>query len=137
MIEAAKFVVTGVTNTTVDFVVLNLLIVLFGITEGDPKYVVFKALSYLVASTNSFILNKWWVFKNEKKTGTREVGSFAVINGVGLILNTLISLLVFRAGTELFPAFSPHAWANIGALSGTVVVFLFNFLSYKLIVFKK
>src|SRR4051812_16112689 len=131
MIEAVKFLTTGVANTAVDFAVLNLCIAIFGITQGDPKYIIFKAISYIVASTNSFILNKWWVFKNKKQADKREVGSFAAVSGVGLILNTGISLAVFHFGTLLYPVFSAHAWANIGAIVGTGLVFLFNFFSYK------
>jgi putative flippase GtrA len=136
MIEAVKFLTTGVTNTAVDFAVLNLFIAIFGISQGDPKYILFKAISYIAASTNSFILNKWWVFKNKKQADTKEIGSFAVVSGIGLVLNTLISLAVFHAGTLFYPSLSPHTWANIGALTGTGLVFLFNFFAYKLIVFK-
>ncbi len=137
MIEAVKFLATGVTNTAVDFAVLNLCIVFFGITQGDPKYLVFKALSYIVASTNSFFLNKLWVFKNKEKADTKQVGSFAVVSGIGLILNTGISLLVFYAGTHFFADHSVQLWANIGAICGTALVLFFNFVAYKFIVFNK
>lgn len=137
MIEAIKFIVTGVSNTAVDFIVLNILIAIFGITSGDPHYILFKAISYIVASTNSFILNKWWVFKNKRQADPKEVGSFAMVSGIGLVVNTLVSLVVFHVGTLLYPSFSPQMWANIGALSGTAVVLVFNFFAYKFLVFKK
>jgi putative flippase GtrA len=137
MIEAIKFVATGVTNTAVDFGVLNLLIVLFGITQGDPKFILFKAISYVVAATNSFFLNKLWVFKNRGAADTRQVGTFAAVNVAGLVINTLISLVVFHTGTLAFPTQSAQLWANAGALCGTAVVLLFNFFSYKFIVFNK
>jgi putative flippase GtrA len=137
MIEAVKFLATGITNTAVDFAVLNLCIVIFGIAQGDPKYILFKALSYIAASTNSFFLNKWWVFKKKEDASKKEVGSFALISGAGLALNALISLAVFHAGASLYPALSPHVWANIGALTGTALVLFFNFFSYKFLVFKK
>lgn len=137
MIEAIKFLTTGVLNTAVDFGVLNLLIAIFGISQGDPRFILFKAISYSVASTNSFFMNKLWVFKNKQVADTKQVGSFAAVSLMGLVINTLISLLVFHVGMAVFPATSAKLWANIGALCGTGVVLLFNFASYKFIVFNK
>ncbi len=137
MIEAVKFLATGVTNTAVDFAVLNLCILLFGITQGDPKYMVFKAVSYIAASTNSFFLNKFWVFKNKEKADGKQVGSFAAVSTIGLLLNIGISLLVFYAGTHIFVDQSVQLWANIGAICGTALVLFFNFVAYKFIVFNK
>ncbi len=135
--EFGKFLVTGGLNTLIDFGVLNLLILIFGLAQGDPRYILFKTLSFIAASANSFIFNKWWVFKNKKETDKKEVGSFAVVNGIGLVLNTFVSIAVFSLGTRLFPDLNPLLWANIGGLIWTIFILLFNFFAYKFIVFKK
>jgi putative flippase GtrA len=137
MIEAAKFLTTGVVNTAVDFGVLNLFIMIFGISDSDPKFILFKALSYAVAATNSFILNKWWVFKNREAVDKRQVGTFAATNVIGLVLNSTVAYVVFHFGALVFPQLTAHALANVGALFGTAFVLMFNFLSYKFVVFKK
>lgn len=141
-----KFVVTGGINTFVDFAVLNGLILALGLAQGDPKYIYFKAFSYCVASCNSFMLNKWWVFKKgpraaEKRSDMKsdmkkEVGSFAFVSVLGLAVNLCISLLVFHAAAAVFPGSSPALLANIGAVSGTITVLLFNFFAYKFFIFK-
>jgi putative flippase GtrA len=141
--QIAKFLLTGGMNTFIDFAVLNLLILIFGLTQGDPHYAIFKACSYFVASCNSFIFNKVWVFKSDgaigkEQTGkrlTREIGSFAVVSLIGLVLNTLISLSVFHAASLLFPTIGSQVLANVGAIVGTGVVLVFNFLTYKFFIF--
>jgi putative flippase GtrA len=132
-----KFAVTGGLNTFVDFAVLNLLIFVFGLALGDPRYIFFKAISYICASINSFVINKWWVFKNKTGADTKEVGSFTLVSVVGLVLNTLISLTVFHGASILLPTLDAKILANIGAITGTLLVLIFNFVAYKFFVFKK
>lgn len=135
--EFTKFLITGATNTLVDFAVLNLCFVVFGLMQGDPRYVYFKAIAYICASVNSFALNKWWVFKNKSEADKKEIGTFAAVSGVGLVLNTVVSLIVFQLGHVFFPAMNTHLLANIAAVAGTLTVLLMNFSAYKFIVFKK
>jgi putative flippase GtrA len=135
-----RFVVVGGLNTAIDFAVLNGLIYLFGIGRSDPKYVVFKGLSFIVALANSFFLNKLWVFKTRRSEGKdmrREVMAFVGVSVAGLLANTLIAFVVYAAGHALLPGVSNAVMANIGALVGTVVVVLWNFTGYKFLVFKR
>ena len=65
--QFTKFVLVGGLNTFIDFAVLNILILIFGLVQSDPKYIFFKIFSYVTASINSFFFNKFWVFKNKLK----------------------------------------------------------------------
>lgn len=136
--QFSRFAVVGGINTFIDFFVLNLLIYFFGLEKEDPKYILFKIVSFSVAVTNSYLMNKYWVFKtNESENSAKEIGSFLIISAIGLVINTGVSFLVFNIGHFLAPELSTTIWANIGALGGTIVVLLSNFFGYKFLVFKK
>ena len=130
-----KFAFAGAINTAIDFGVLNLLIAIFGLGQNNVHYMYFKVISFIVAVTNSYFMNKLWVFKSNNSEQKVEVAKFLGVSLVGLILNTGVSSLVFKIGPTFYP-FSLHAWANIGALVGTLVVLIANFFGYKLLVFK-
>jgi putative flippase GtrA len=135
--QILKFVGVGVLNTVIDLVVLDMLLLLFGVTSG-PLYSVFKAIGFLAAVTNSYFMNKWFVFGKERPTrrsSAHESGLFFGMSFIGLLLNTIVSSLAFTA-LQPISIFSPLFSANAAALVGTLFVFMFNFLSYKFIVFR-
>jgi len=135
--QLAKFVVTGLVNTAVDFSVLNLLMDATHITQGG-WFSVFKGISFIVAVTNSYFWNKFWTFSHQtdRQVGGREMLSFFVVSGIGFGLNVGISSLVVNL---IGPRFGIEAgrWANIGAVCGTLVAMAENFFGYKFLVFKK
>lgn len=122
-------------NTTIDLGVLNLLILFFGTGANGEFYAPFKALSFLVAVTNSYFCNKYWVFRQSGLAKPKEPVLFFVVSVVGLILNVAVSYLIFSVITKTTEGISPAFVANIGALAGTAAVFLWNFIGYKFIVF--
>ncbi|MEN9649688.1 MAG: hypothetical protein RL094_655 [Candidatus Parcubacteria bacterium] len=137
-----KFAIVGVVNTGIDLAVLNGLIALFGLSKGDWKYVLYKAISFLFAVTNSFILNKFWVFnytKDESVSGHlhKEITSFVTVSVIGIIINTAISTIVFTSAHTIVPSVSTSTWATVSALAGTCAVLISNFFGYKFWVFKK
>lgn len=136
-----RFALIGILNTAVDFLILNGLILVFGLDKNDPKYIIFKIISFTAAVINSFLWNKWWVFRKkqnaeEKKLAT-ELTQFISISFIGLIIDIAIATAVYHSGHIWFPNISTTLWANIGALAGTGVVLISNFFGYKFIVFKK
>jgi len=134
--QAGKFVTVGISNTLIDWGVLNLQILLTGITAG-LFYPVFKGVSFLVAIINSFLWNKFWTFKKgeTEKTGT-EFLQFLIISAVGFGINVgIASLVVNLIGPQA--GISPKVWATVGALIATMFSMIWNFLGYKFIVFKR
>ncbi len=140
--QVAKFILVGLLNTFVDWGILNLLMFLTSTVSG-PLYPVFKGASFLVATSNSYAWNKFWTFKKpaddkeaiEKKTAGKEFLQFFIVSLVGFLLNVGVATLVVNVlGTPI--GISEQLWANIGALGGTLTGLAWNFLGYKLIVFK-
>lgn len=133
MYTFSKFFCVGVLNTALDFLVLNILVYFFGTGGNGELFVFFKSVSFLVAVTNSYAWNKWWVFRHETGNGMKEPLIFFIISCVGLGINVLVSYAVF---TLLTGRFSPQLAANAGALTGTATVFVWNFIGYRCFVFR-
>jgi len=134
--QLAKFMLVGTLNTFIDLGILNFLMVLFGITSGW-HFSLFKMISFSSAATNSYFWNKFWTFrKKETKVGAGEYTQFYLITGIGFLINVGIASLVVNVIGPQF-GFSPTIWANIGAIIAVLCAFMWNFLGYKFIVFKK
>jgi putative flippase GtrA len=128
--QFVKFFVVGVSNTLVDLIVLNWLIWLFSISAG-PGYSLFKAISFIIANLNSYFWNKKWTFK----TARGDFRQFFVVSLVGLLVNVAAASFVVNFIGPQF-GLTSKIWANVGALTGSVIGLLWNFLGYKFIVFK-
>lgn len=136
-----KFACVGALNTAIDLVVLNLLVFSFGTGAHGDLFAPFKALSFLAAVTNSYLLNKYWVFGQGRSlvsAGTisdkKEPALFFIVSLFGLLINVSISYVVFAFGTQVFSA---SVAANLGALAAVGAVFAWNFFGYRFVVFKK
>lgn len=135
LFQAAKFALVGTLNTMVDLGVLNFLIFVSGTAAGLP-FSVFKATSFLVSVTNSYFWNKFWTFRDTQRVGIFEFGQFLAIAGGGFIINVgVASIVVNIIGPP--PGLSENLWANIGAVIATLTAMTWNFLGYKLIVFRR
>lgn len=136
ILQVAKCFLTGVLNTFIDLGVLNFLMGFLGIFSGW-FYSVFKAISFSIATVNSYFWNKYWTFeKKETKPGAGEFGKLYIISGIGLFLNVGIASLLVKVGGSQF-GLSEKIWANISAGIATFIVFGWNFFGYKFLVFKK
>lgn len=130
--QLAKFGLVGVLNTAIDFGILNYLSSYAGVTEGI-QLVPIKAVSFLVALINSYWWNKNWVFEGRKKANAL---TFVVISTIGISINVSTVYIL----TTLFPApagLSSQIWLNIANVGATLMSLGWNFLGYRLIVFKK
>lgn len=133
--QFAKFAAVGTLNSFIDVGVLNLEIFLSGQAAGI-YYPIFKAVSFIVATTNSFIWNKFWTFNAGDTKASGEAPKFYTFAAVGWVLN--VGTATFIVDVLKRPeAISLNIWANIGALAGIAASFLWNFLAYKYLVFKK
>ncbi len=132
--QFGKFAAVGTLNTLVDLGILNLFILVTNLASGVP-FVGFKTISFLVATTNSYFWNKFWTFGSRMPVTGKEYLRFALFTLGGTLINVGIASLVVNvigAPNQI----SPKLWANIGALCGVFAGFMWNFLSYKFIVFK-
>ena len=132
--QFGKFAAVGTLNTLLDLGVLNLLMFLTGLYSGLP-YVGFKATSFIVGTTNSYFWNKLWTFQNKMPVTLAEYLRFGIFTLVGALINVSVaSVIVNVIGAPT--GMDPKLWANLGALIAVFAAFLWNFLSYRNIVFK-
>lgn len=138
--QIAKFALTGALNTFIDLGILNLLMFVFGIATGFG-YSLFKGISFIIATVNSYFLNKFWTFgKKEINKTKQEMTQFFLVSAIGFGINiTVASLVVNFIGPQLCFAdgFTEKMWGNIGAVAATFAGMAWNFAGYKFIVFKK
>lgn len=134
--QFAKFVVIGFVNTGLDFLVLNFEIFITGISQG-PGMLIQNAISFSLATINSYYLNKRWAFKdNSRKNQVHKFSQFLIVSLIGLTIN---SSTVFLITSFISPIFnlSPILWANLAKVVATGFSLIWNFVGYKFFVFKK
>ena len=135
--QIVRFVVVGVINTGIDLIVLNVLIhVTHKGENGGFYYSLFKSISFIVALTNSYFMNKYWTFAGQGgKNKVIEISEFIIVSIFGFIINVAVA----SAFVDWVPVVYglEKYWPSIGALCGTAVGLIWNFVGYKLIVFEK
>lgn len=135
--QFAKFVIVGGINTGIDFLVLNTLIYVTGIEAGSRLFIL-NSISFSVAVMNSYFMNKYWTFQDKTKTeqATIKFSAFFIISIIGLLINGAVLTSIT---THIPPFFNLSAvmWANIAKLFATGFSLVWNFIGYKLFVFKK
>ncbi len=135
LLQFAKFAAVGALNTLLDLGVLNALILFSGIALGY-WYSVFKAISFIIASINSYLWNKHWTFGVSGSNNIREFGQFFIVTLIGFVINVATaSIIVNVIGSAA--GISENLLANVGAFSATVISLAWNFIGYKFFVFKK
>jgi len=119
-----KFALVGVINTLVNLAVLYILTDIFGI-----YYLISAIFAFLIAVTNSFILNKLWTFKESisYKTSSRYI-KFVLISVIALVINLIILYIL----VEYYAIWYIYAQI-IGVCSNLII----NFFGNKLWTFKK
>lgn len=136
LFQAAKFFLVGTLNTLIDLGVVSFLIWISKISSG-PIYAVFKGISFLVATTNSYFWNKFWTFEKKERFLPEEFFKFLVITGIGLSINVGVAYFVVEVIKPKF-GFSQEIWAGMVApIIAAFFAFVWNFLASKFVVFKK
>lgn len=135
ILQVIKFGLVGVSNTLVDFAVLNLLTWATKIYSGN-WIILFNIASFTAAVINSYIWNKYWTFKKrEKGDAAQEFSKFLFVSIIGAVIN---SGIVFSITTYIDPLFnlSSGLWVNVAKILATGVALVWNFVGYKFWAFK-
>jgi putative flippase GtrA len=92
-----RFAVVGAIGSVVDFTTFNLLSGPIGLVAA-----IAQAVSFSVAVTSNFILNRYWTFPDSRsKPLATQAGQYFVINLIGLFIRTP----VFIWASDLFTQF--------------------------------
>jgi len=127
--QFGKFMAVGVANFVVDYGILYLLSTVAGFPTAPSNVV-----SYTCGLVNSFILNRYWTFKQKLSFFSAHFVKFVFVNLISLGVNTLavwilVELYGFTDGV--------YGMENLYAkLIATVFSFTVNFAGNKLLVFK-
>jgi len=138
LFQMGKFVLVGILNTLVDISIFSILVVLIQEAFGYA-FIFAKVVSFIGALANSYMWNKYWVFKRE---GARvdvaslgEVSTFLILSLGGLLVN----LTAFVIASLIIESISSLPTVVIGtssALVAAVASFTWNYIGYKFLVFK-
>lgn len=134
--QVAKFGLVGVLNTAIDFGVLNILIFATGFTRGLPLAAL-NVVSFTTALVNSYWWNKRWVF--EGRGGGKETTQFLEFIIISVLAALISSGIIGGLTTYIPPSLGLSAaqWANAAKAVAVVFSFVWNFLGYKFIVFRR
>jgi len=152
MSQISRYVAAGFLSFSIDFGILNTLILFTGITAGGG-FALIKGGGYVIANINAYLWNKYWVFKKYDSAEpitmrgiVKEYSTFLFVSVVGFVIN--VSIATFLVGDiSVFGlitipgmgpqfGFSPKVWANIASIIATAIAIVWNFTGYKFIVFR-
>jgi len=145
--QIAKFAIIGVGNVLVDLGVLSLetmlLATYFNIKSTDALigavsfYSLYKSISFIVANVNSYFWNKYWTFdQGDKKQTKSEFLQFFAVSIVGFLINVFVASVVFKLILGSLTSMNAGQLGLLGAAAGSAAGLIWNFIGYKLWVFK-
>ncbi len=136
--QFVKFCIIGFLNAAIDFGVLNLLSLYSGITSGFILGGV-NVPGFIIAATNSYFWNKFWVFSQQRKEGEKvsygDLPTFLVVVVSGALVNSGLVVL-FSTYFHPFLGMSAERWLNIAKVIASATSLLWNFVGFRLFVFK-
>ena len=118
--QLTSYSIIGILSVAVDFLSYNLMAFFLGVEIS-----IAKAISFVLGSVNSFILNKRITFKSNAKP-LKEILLFCVV----LYCLIISELLYTRLFLKISSGYIPFVTATIFSIA-------INFTGQKLIVFKK
>jgi putative flippase GtrA len=130
--QLMKFIIVGLGNTAIDFGVLNLLIQIW-----HWQVLPANAVSFSLAVTNSYFLTKYWTFQDKSVNSWQQFSGFVAVNLLGLGISTLIIKYGLPASGDYWPSLAFDWRYNIVKVVSVFVIWVWNFLAYKFIIFGK
>ena len=134
--QILKFIFIGLINTFIDFFVLNIEMLITGITSGIYM-IILNSISFLCALINSYFLNKNWTFyDNDNKKQDKKFIHFFLVSLFSIIINNIIVYFITTFTTPIF-SISTQLWANGAKFIATFFSLFCNFIGYKYLVFNQ
>lgn len=98
--QALKFSLVGVFNTAVDYGVFYVMLSIFNVDKS-----ISQIFATAVAMCGSYIINKYWTFKERGKQNTVQIVKFIVTNIISMCA-TIIFMNIFHDALHI------HEWTN-------------------------
>jgi len=116
-----KFAIVGTVGAMVDFGILNLLVLGFGLPKEYANLV-----SVTCAIISNFVWNRLWTFPESRERPVHtQFGKFALVNLIGLGINQFVFLATDRV---VFDPLFPHPLDyNLAKATAILVVLFWNF----------
>lgn len=118
-----RFAIVGGTSFTINAVILNVLVVF-----AHLGVVLANALGFCVAVINSYLLNKYWTFRDIRRPTISQFTVFVVVAVIGLGLASLLMwIMAVKIGLN----------RNLALVITTLIVMIWNFTANRGIVFNQ
>lgn len=124
--QLARFGLTGLINTIIDFAIFNLLLSLTSWTKG-PGLLCINFIAVIVAAANSFYMNRRFTFRASAQPA--QFRQFVISTLCGMALNSL-GVMVF-ANVEYSNSWATAGALNLGKVCGAILSASWNFLLYR------
>lgn len=135
--QFSKYVASGLLSFAIDFSFLNIISYYTGVTAGLTVGWI-NIPGSLLALTNAYLWNKFWVFKRGKESGIfAHLPRFLFVVLIGMIINSSIVVAMTTGFSSSHPLLTEQRWLNIAKIVATAVAVMWNFIGYKFIAFKK
>jgi putative flippase GtrA len=126
----------GILNASINFGFLNFFSLITGIT-GGLVVAGYNVPGTILASLNSYVWNKLWVFKTDDKKGAfYHIPKFILSVFLDIAVNGYI-LVIFTTYLHPLFGFSDAEWLNVAKILSTLIMMIFNFFIYKFFVFNR
>lgn len=133
--QFSKFAVVGFLNASIDFGVLNLLSALTSTASGFLVGGI-NIPGFIMAATNSYFWNKFWVFQDSGDNVFADLPRFSLVILSGTVINSgLVVLLTTYVGPQF--GIPPNVWLNIAKVTASATTLIWNFLGYKFFAFNQ
>jgi len=115
-----KFAIVGASGTVVDFAVLNIAHLVFGV-----GLLLANTISFSVAVMNNFIWNRRWTFpESRERPFGKQLLQFGAVNLVGLVINQAVFLTLNH---YVFEPWLGDLGYNAAKICAIIVVLFWNF----------
>lgn len=139
--QITRYVVSGIGNTLTDFILFNLLIMIF--PSSNPWYVIgYSVCGFAAANLQSFWVNSRWTFRKpgDSVKGWDRYWLYLMVSIMGLLISsvTFYVLQHVMGPTKGFRWIgNPIILLNLLKLTASLIGIMWNYLGYRMILLNK
>lgn len=140
--QKIRFIVTGILNTSLDFLTVNILFL-----GAHLSILLSNSTSLIICMVFSFFMNHYFVFQSKKTITFRSIWLFFLTTGVTLLVaqNVIITVLLglfsayplFSLPLSVIPIEQHITELNVAKLIAVLFSMVVNFVVYKYVIFKR